>query len=136
MTAKPHKSLVDLFIVDDDPALCDLLNRVALRMGFAPILCGNGIEFMDKITDSGAPAICFIDIHMDQMDGIETIQQLASTDRRTTIRFITGAPGPNVDSANVIADAKDFQVRPTLYKPFSMIEFQSALEADFAEITA
>ena len=63
-------------IVADDEAIIRLhLGQIVRKLGGMPVLVANGIEAVDAC-EQVQPAICFLDINMPGMDGIQAAQMI------------------------------------------------------------
>ena len=117
-------------IVDDDRDFRVLLANTSRKQGLNTIECVNGVDVVGALEGQPEPWLIFMDIHMDQRDGIEAIEDLRGLDRDIRLRFMTGGTATHALAANMIARARDLNVSETLYKPFSLDVFRSALSID------
>jgi signal transduction histidine kinase/ActR/RegA family two-component response regulator len=62
-----------VLVIDDDPAVLDLMQRILLREGFSPVLAATG-EIGLRLARKSVPAAIILDILMPSMDGWELLQ--------------------------------------------------------------
>lgn len=119
-----------IVIVDDDDGLLFILSQAVSGLDAEHNLCRNGCELIETLRANDMPALIFLDIHMDQMDGIQAIEELTEFDQPIRLRFITGGDTVHAVAATRLAQARNLDVGPTLYKPFSLDRFLEAIQED------
>ncbi|CAN5774883.1 hypothetical protein BH23GEM11_BH23GEM11_18580 [soil metagenome] len=77
----PPTSQGRILIVDDEPSLRSLGERILGRLGYAIELAGDGQEGVDRFTalvreDPTAVALVILDLTMPRMDGAEALRQI------------------------------------------------------------
>ena len=122
-------------IVDDNPELRNVLATVCKGMGFRTVECQNGSEVANVLKNNHDPLVMFLDIQMDVMDGFETIELLKDASQDMRIRFMTGGPSTNAVAAQMIAQARDLEVGNSLFKPFSLKDFQKIVLEESESLT-
>jgi DNA-binding NtrC family response regulator len=71
----PINQTANTFIVDDDPFWTSMLSQVLTDLGFTSIQTfSNGKDCLDNLDQQ--PNYVFLDYNMEDMDGIEVLQQL------------------------------------------------------------
>jgi CheY-like chemotaxis protein len=76
-----------VLVVDDDPAVCNLLKGELGREGFEVETAANGAEALERIQQQ-RPAAMILDLMMPVMDGFEVINRLKRDLRRSPIPII------------------------------------------------
>lgn len=102
-----------ILIVDDEPAIRDLLARFMAREGYIAIVASNGREAL-RMIDSAPPDLILLDLHMPELDGFSVCRQLKS-DPRTALIPITMLTGMNESDyrrKGLEAGADDFLTKP------------------------
>ncbi|HDD24794.1 MAG TPA: response regulator [Chloroflexi bacterium] len=69
-----------ILVVDDDPAILNLVKDKLDRAGFEVLTATSGQEALDMITQHGLPHLAIVDIRMPGMDGFDfcrTVQQFS-----------------------------------------------------------
>ena len=129
-------------IVDDNPELRNVLATVCKGMGFRTVECHFDsikdkldLEVANVLKNHHDPLVMFLDIQMDVMDGFETIELLKDASQDMRIRFMTGGPSTNAVAAQMIAQARDLEVGNSLFKPFSLKDFQKIVLEESESLT-
>lgn len=79
-----------LLIVDDEPALCNVLSdRLTVLYGITPDVCHSGLEAVEKIRHTTYDVIV-LDIEMPGMDGMETLRRIKEISPKTQVVMFTG----------------------------------------------
>ena len=102
------------FVVEDDPEFRDVLTYVLEQAGWDVDVADDGIAALGRIRRV-IPDVIVLDLRMPNLDGVEVLKLLRSTDvgRRIPVVVATGATIE--PSVRALATA-------TLVKPFSMDE--------------
>ena len=99
-----------ILVVDDDPALSEMIGIVLEAEGFRPVFCADGALALDAFRD-GKPDLVLLDLMLPGVDGIEICRR---------IRQISGVPvimlTARSDTSDVVAGlevgADDYIVKP------------------------
>jgi PAS domain S-box-containing protein len=81
--------VISIMIVDDDPAIGELIATFMSREGHNPVICTHPQEALDHIKKK-AFHMAFIDINMPVMGGIELASNLKRDNPELEVVFITG----------------------------------------------
>lgn len=112
-------------IVDDSPTdsmlLLKLLNMYMEPYDFSPEFFSftSGEDFLDTV-EPDVYDLCFLDIFMDQMNGIEAAAKLREIDPNCFVIFLTGSP-------DYFADGFRLRAWRYLLKPITMAQLTEAL---------
>jgi CheY-like chemotaxis protein len=100
-------------VVDDEPAICDLIQKVLLSAGLEALTLTRSAE-APGLLEEGKFDVVFLDLHMPSPDGIEIARQMRRTEanRMTPIILISDDQRPSAMSIGFEAGANFF-----LYKP-------------------
>ncbi len=119
-----------ILIVEDEPAICDLCQRVLTNEDFEVDIAVNGKVAQDMIEEQQY-ALCLIDIRLPVMTGIELYQwleekhpQLASRVIFTTGSVISGATTDFIKQTG----------RPFLPKPFTPDELKAVVRETLGQL--
>jgi putative two-component system response regulator len=122
-----------ILIVDDEPHNVDLLRKVLDRAGFTRIESTNDPREAAATYVKVRPDIILLDFHMPHMDGLEvmdTLTQLAEATSYLPILMLTGDLTPEVRREALSRGAKDF-----VNKPFNndevLLRIRTLLETRF-----
>jgi CheY-like chemotaxis protein len=84
-----------LLVVDDDPAVLELLANFFARIGFDVDTASDGIQAFLKVR-RGNPNILVIDVNMPELDGLSVCAHLLDADRApSNVIVITGSKNPH-----------------------------------------
>ena len=117
MTAREKTSLL---IVDDDPPIRKLLERVALRAGFEVGMARDGIEALEMLAERPYN-IAIIDLMMPRLSGYELVQKISTMNPRPVIMVATALTNADVSKID------DTLVRRVIRKPFDVQVVAEAL---------
>lgn len=110
-----------ILIVEDDPDLLGLMMRVMEREGYLVYCATNGSDGIFRNTQDN-PDLIILDLHMPEMDGIETLRIIRESDDKVLVIVLTGYASPDT-----IRDAADLNVSEYLSKPFEHRELVSVI---------
>jgi len=100
-------------VVDDEPAVCDLIQKVLISAGLEALTLTRSAE-APGLLEEGKFDVVFLDLHMASPDGIELSRQMRRTEsnRVTPIILLSDDQRPSAMSIGFEAGANFF-----LYKP-------------------
>lgn len=111
-----------ILIVDDEPAVCDLLVYNLRKAGYETLVAHDGISALE-MTHKETPDLILLDLMLPGMDGLEVCRTLRK-DSRVAVIMLT-ARGEEIDRVvGLELGADDY-----LAKPFSMRELQARIKA-------
>lgn len=99
-----------ILYIDDDQALCRLVQRSLGRLGHQVVTARDGDEGLARARAEGFAAIC-LDHYMPGADGLETLAALRALPDPAPVIFVTGADETRVAVAALRAGAEDFVVK-------------------------
>jgi len=98
-------------VVDDDPSFV----RSALRLLASWDVCATGFTsgraFLDRL-DGAAPACVLLDLRMPELSGLEVQAELARSERRLPVVFISGHADVQAGIDALMLGAVDFVAKP------------------------
>src|SRR3569623_3685977 len=106
-----------VLLIDDDPALLDLMALAFTQAGYVTLTANNGRKGL-SLVDAFEPDLEITDIVMPEMEGIGAILQIRRKPRPPKIIAISGA-GP-AGRCNFLSWAKRLGADAVLAKPFRM----------------
>ena len=110
-------------VVDDDDSVRESFGGLIRSVGFAVKVFASAEEFLNS--DHLRNTDCLIlDVRMPGMNGLELQRQLAATDRKIPVIFITAHGDEDVRSRALNGGAVDY-----LLKPFSEEALLNAIDA-------
>lgn len=115
-----------LLVIDDDPAISEVVKAVAETLRFEVRTTVRADEFAE-IYEQFDPDIVVLDLVMPEVDGIELAQWLAHEKSRARVIFLTGHNPRFTDAARALADSGELRSVTTLTKPVSVAVLRQAL---------
>jgi CheY-like chemotaxis protein len=103
---KPHSILV----VDDDPAVRDLLVDALSEAGHRVEVARDGEQALDRLRAGVSPCVVLTDVRMPRMDGFELSRAVARDPQLAAIPIVT-VTGDRILSFTSPARDKPFSVR-------------------------
>ena len=114
-------------VVDDDPAVLELLDDMLVAEQITPILCPTAEAALVEFAADRRIGVLLSDIQLPGMSGIQLVERLAAQGRRVAVVLMTGA----VSEAQVTR-ALALGVHRVLRKPIDATELFGALSAALA----
>ena len=111
-----------ILIVDDEPAVTDLLAYNFRKAGYEVLLAGDGREAL-KLAGEAAPDLILLDLMIPEVDGLDVCRELRKTSQ-VPIIMIT-ARGEEIDRVVGLELGADDYV----CKPFSVRELMARVKA-------
>jgi response regulator RpfG family c-di-GMP phosphodiesterase len=148
--AEPQDVPAGILVVDDEPAIRDLLQEGLKDSGYSCTIASDGYEALDRLREREFPLV-LSDIDMPRMDGVKLLQALQTGHPDTEVIMITGVVDVEVALQAIRMGASDYitkpfnleQVRFTIRKALDKRrlilenrEYQRNLEEKVAERTA
>jgi two-component system response regulator MprA len=112
-----------VLVVDDEPAVREVLARILEVEGFEVALAGDGRAAVRAQAAARADAV-LLDVLMPGLDGLEVCRRLRGTGDRTPVLMLTARDGVGDRVAGLEAGADDY-----LPKPFALEELLARLRA-------
>ena len=104
-----------ILLVEDEPAVRDLAQRILRRKGYRVVAATNGREALDLVERHEGPIDLLVtDLVMPQMDGRELAQRLAALRPGLRVLFMSGYTGDTIAQRGVLDPDVAF-----IEKPFS-----------------
>lgn len=103
----------EILVVDDEPAVAELLARFLIREGYTVVIARSGKEALERVQQQ-KPDLILLDVMMPEMDGFETCQRLKD-DRQTAlipITMLTGRDDYEYRRRGIESGADDFLSKP------------------------
>jgi CheY-like chemotaxis protein len=114
-----------LLVVDDQPALGEIVRRTAEGLDYEVVVTEHAEEFMAEY-ETFDPTTIVLDIVMPDIDGIELVAWLVERKCRARILVASGYNNRYAKMAETLGAAKGLQIM-FLEKPFRITELRDAL---------
>ena len=134
-----EKSIV--YLLDDEPSMLKALSRILRARGYEVMAFEKPDDFFDHERTMG-PACLILDLAMPGLDGFEVQQQLAESQDRIPIIFLTGHGDIPSSVKAIKAGADDFLAKPVkgddlvsaVESALKRARAQQAADVDIAEL--
>ena len=110
-----------ILVVDDEPEVRKLMEHFLTDRGYQVRLAANGREGLAAI-DSFAPDVVLLDMHMPEMDGLETLKELAVRAPGLPVIMVTVNEDVQTNSQLLQLGAADY-----VPKPFNLDYLEQAI---------
>ncbi|MCD8368919.1 MAG: response regulator transcription factor [Clostridiales bacterium] len=100
-----------VLIVDDDPAICKLLDKVMKSNGLETTIAGSGAEALSVIRNHTFDII-LMDVMLGDMEGFEVIQKIRGQGNPTPIMIVSGRNEDYDSLYGLSIGADDFITKP------------------------
>lgn len=102
-----------ILVVDDEPAIIEMLSRFLRRDGYEVITAHDGIEALERVRQT-RPDLILLDVVMPRLDGISVCQQLKDDEHTALIpiTMLTGQDDYEHRRRGIEAGADDFLAKP------------------------
>jgi len=100
-----------ILIVDDDPAVCKVISRVASVNGYLPYSAESGEEALDLL-GSEEFSLIVLDIWLKGMDGFEVVERLRNDDKKVPIIILSANDVPHDMLYGLEIGADDYVTKP------------------------
>ena len=88
-----------VLVVDDDAAICELLETVLTRDGCTVDTESDPTKAEARVS-AGGYHLLLLDVMMTQQDGLETLRRVRALDRDLAVVMITGFPSVEIGRAS------------------------------------
>lgn len=114
---------IKLLLVDDEEDFREATARVLRRRGFEVLLAESGERALEVIQGPSPPQVVLLDLRMDGMDGIATLQEIRKTHPELPVIILTGHGGFEDAIAGIRLEVVDF-----LQKPVDVAQLASRIQ--------
>ncbi len=112
----------NVLVVDDDPDVLSMLERLLKKLEYNPLVAKNGEEAV-KIIDRNKVDVVVSDLVMPEMDGMELLKRVKSRKGDVPFVMITGHPTIETAVEAIKKGAYDY-----ITKPFQVEEVQIKID--------
>lgn len=111
-----------ILVIDDDPAILDILTQVLVAEGYRVEGCRNGQEALDLLRES-TPRLILLDLWMPKMSGWEFRQQQLMLPHTADVPVVLLSAGGNLPR-----HLRDLQAVDAIAKPFDLGQLLDIVE--------
>lgn len=108
---RPDGSPIRVLLVDDEPALTNLVTMALHYEGWVVDVAHNGQEAVAKFHKTG-PDLLVLDIMLPDVDGLQILQRVRETDPYTPALFLTARDSVTDRVTGLTAGADDYMTKP------------------------
>ena len=112
-----------ILVVDDDPGICDSLDRALRREGYAVSIARDGEAALEAVA-ADPPDAMVLDVAMPKLDGLSVCRRLRAEGNAVPILVLTARHSLGDRVAGLDAGADDY-----LVKPFALEELLARLRS-------
>lgn len=116
-----------VYVVEDDPAVRQLLSSILTNLGFQVVVFANSAQFLEELPQINRPCVLLLDMQLPDMSGIELQEHLSALGVLIPIIYISGQSHPQQIINGMKKGAIDF-----LLKPFSLEDLIEAVNKAMA----
>lgn len=103
--------MAHILVVDDDPAVTNMLRRGLAYEGFSVSVASAGPTGLAQAREQ-PPDLVILDIMMPGMDGLEVLRRLRAADRQLPVILLTARDAPSDQVQGLEAGAEDYVIKP------------------------
>ena len=118
-TADEKAGTATVYVVDDDPELCESVDWLLGSIGISPRICHSADEFLDAYSGD-APACIVLDVRMPRMSGTRLQEKLNEFAPHVAIIFVSAHGDIRMSVSTLQAGALDFLEKP--YDPQRLLD--------------
>jgi EAL domain-containing protein (putative c-di-GMP-specific phosphodiesterase class I) len=115
-----------LLVVDDEPAICAIVQRVAEPLGFVVKTLNHSARFMETLRDF-QPSLLILDLKMPDCDGVQLLQQLKDGQSEVQVIVISGMDQRVLNTAEKLGRSQGLKMVGVLHKPLKRVELEQRL---------
>lgn len=116
-----------LLLIDDEPAICDFIRKVAVSVGFDVEATSSPDEFRESLREF-EPNTVLMDLNMPEVDGIELLGILGDERYPGAVLIVSAADSRVLAAAEKSGNAHGLRMLGSLQKPVSLSELRDALK--------
>ena len=117
-----------ILIVDDEPAVAEVVAKVARGCGYAVTVTTDAEEFVDRLI-AVDPDVIVLDLSMPGTDGVELLRYLGTAKCRARILIMSGFDPRVLETTGKMGAALGLTIAGTLYKPARVADLRAAFAA-------
>lgn len=115
-----------LLVVDDEPDFLDLIEQIAVGVGFEVLSAGTAAVFFEQLARR-RPAVVVLDLQLPGMDGVEVLRNLARQTVEAGILLVSGMDHRVLMSARQLGESLGLKMLGVLQKPAMIEDIEAVL---------
>jgi len=125
----------NVFIVDDEEGILDIVSRGLQRAGYRTTMFRNGGDF-ERAVGREVPDLCIMDLALPDLDGVAILNELAQQCYRGRILLMSGHSPQILRSVSRLAEDNNLNIIGCLHKPFTIQSLLDTVAASPAQSPA
>src|SRR3972149_4943882 len=124
-----------ILIIEDDPLMIRLYQKVFTFEGFKVEMAGNGEEGLEKVKSFG-PTLILLDVMMPKMNGLQVLEKLKANDdtKKIPVIMLTNLAG-NQDAETALAKGAVKYIVKSEYEPKDVVKMVKEIIAGYTRDT-
>ncbi len=115
-----------LLVVDDEPDFLDLIEQIAVGVGFEVLSANTAAVFFEQLSRR-RPAVVVLDLQLPGMDGVEVLRNLARQTVEAGILLVSGMDHRVLMSARQLGESLGLRMLGVLQKPAMIEDIEAVL---------
>jgi EAL domain-containing protein (putative c-di-GMP-specific phosphodiesterase class I) len=115
-----------LIAVDDDPAILDVIEIVAMESGYDVMILSDAAE-LPQAVERFRPSLVISDLMMPNVDGVTLLRNLAASGAKCSVIVASAADSKTLAAAVRIGRGYGLEMAAPLPKPFTVMALQEAI---------
>ncbi|MDK9701060.1 MAG: response regulator [bacterium] len=111
MSDQGTQKKVRVLVVDDEPDICDILQRFISERGYEVRTAFGGLEAVELFKQF-SPHFVLLDIMMPEVNGIDALQRIRELDKTAIVLMATALHDLNVAKDAINIGASDYITKP------------------------
>lgn len=120
-----------LLVVDDEPAICTIISRIAEPLGFQVKSLNESSGFMQALKEF-RPSLVILDLKIPGVDGVQLLHQLKEWHSDAQVMVISGMDQRVLNTAEKLGRSQGLQMLGVLQKPLQRQELERRLQESLA----
>ena len=100
-----------VLVVDDEPAICALLETFLKGQGYEVLVASNANEALQNVQNLH-PTIVLLDIRLPEMDGTECLRRIKAIDPQVGVVMVTAVEDENIGRKCLDLGAFEYVTKP------------------------
>jgi two-component system OmpR family response regulator len=121
MLLRPDGAPIRVLVVDDEPDIAEVLEKVLVQEGWQVRAAGDGATAL-RLAEEFAPDAVVLDVMLPDLDGLEIMKRLRARTPEVCVLFLTARDAVEDRVAGITAGGDDY-----VTKPFSLEEVLARL---------